>query len=77
MLQCIFNAIKSSSNFGKQQATNGEREREREREREIYGKEKKIQSNKEQIKKKKINRQLVTVNWKRQLVIVNWKTKRL
>ena len=31
-LQCIFNAIKSSSNVGKQQVANGERERERERE---------------------------------------------
>ena len=27
-LQCIFNAIKSSSNLGKQQVVNGERERD-------------------------------------------------
>ena len=35
-VQCIFNAIKSSSNLGKKQVANGEREREREREREQY-----------------------------------------
>ena len=43
-------------------------ERERERERETWYRKKPIQSNKEQIKKKKN---------KRQLVIVDWKTKRL
>ena len=41
-VQCIFNAIKSSSNLGKKQVANGERERT-------------IQSNKEQLKKKKSN----------------------
>ena len=47
---------------------NNRLERERERERERWYRKKPIQSNKEQIKKKKT---------KCQLVIVDWKTKRL